>query len=146
MGTIEVIALVLVAAAALLFLLAARRWYLLRVGAIDVTLRDRPGTGGRGWVLGVGRYGGDELLWFRVFSLALTPSRSVSRRTLEIVGRRRPDGTESWAVAPGSVILECRLDSAPLQLAMGEEALTGFLSWLEAAPPGGYAATGFQSG
>lgn len=144
MGAVEIIALVLTAAAVILFLLAARRFFLLRTGAIDVTLRDGSGSSGRGWVLGIARYSSDQLLWFRVFSLWPTPSRVMTRKQLEIQDRRRPDGTESWAVAPGSVILVCSSGGTPVQLAMGEEALTGFLSWLEAAPPGsGYATDGY---
>jgi hypothetical protein len=145
MGTVEVIALVLVFAAGTLFFLALRRWTLLRRGAIDLSVRGRPGVGGRGWVLGVARYSGDDLLWFRVFSVSPRPSRTLSRTGLEIVARRVPDGAETWAMHPGATILECRLGSEPLQLAMGEETLTGFLSWLESQPPG-YTLPGYLTG
>ncbi len=145
MGTVEVIALFLVIAATALFILALRRWYLLRRGAIDLSVRGRTGVGGRGWVVGVARYTSDDLLWFRVFSFLPRPSRTFSRGSLEIIARRAPDGTESWAVQPGSTILECRHADAPVQLAMGEETLTGFLSWLEAQPPG-YAMPGYLTG
>ncbi len=136
MGAIEVIALLLAVAACGLFFLALRRWLLLRRGAIDLSLRGRPGSGGRGWVLGVARYAGDDLLWFRVFSVLPRPSRSLSRASLEIVSRRVPDGSESWVVLPGATILECRDGAASVQLAMASDTLTGFLSWLEARPPG----------
>ncbi|HSV67726.1 MAG TPA: DUF2550 domain-containing protein [Mycobacteriales bacterium] len=142
---VEVIALVLAVAACALFILALRRWFLVRAGAIDVSWRVRSRVGGRGWVLGLARYSGDDLLWFRVFSFLPRSSRVVSRRVFEIVGRRAPDGSESWAIQPGAVILECRNDGTPVQLAMGEEALTGFLSWLEASPPG-YTLPGYIAG
>jgi hypothetical protein len=135
-GAIEVIAIVLALAAGLLFFLALRRWVLLRRGAIDLSLRTRPGVGGRGWVLGVARYVGDDLLWYRVFSVLPRPSRTLGRAALELVSRRVPDGPEAWAVQPGATILECRVAGTPVQLAMAGETLTGFLSWLEARPPG----------
>jgi hypothetical protein len=52
------------------------------------------------------------------------------------------------------VVIECRLSPAPLvtgqrrapagpvELAMAEAALTGFLAWLESAPPGRMAGRG----
>jgi hypothetical protein len=36
----------------------------------------------------------------------------------------------------GSVVLGCANPGGPLELAMTEAAETGFLSWLESAPPG----------
>lgn len=145
MGTIEVIALVLVFAAAILFYLALRRWYLQRRGAVDLSVRTRPGAGGRGWVLGVARYAGDDLVWYRVFSVLPGPARVLSRAALEIISRRIPDGSEAWAVQPGARILECTHAGNPVQLAMGEETLTGFLSWLESQPPG-YTMPGYLTG
>ena len=136
MGTIEVIALLLVLAASALFFLALRRWVLLRRGAIDLSVRGRDGARGRGWVLGVARYTADDLHWFRVFSFLPRPARVFSRGALEVLGRRPPDAAESWAVQPGATILECRHAGEPVQLAMAGETLTGFLSWLEAQPPG----------
>jgi hypothetical protein len=144
-GTIEVIALVLAIAATILFYLALRRWLLQRRGAIDLSLRTRPGAGGRGWVLGVARYTGDDLLWYRVFSVLPRPARVLSRSALEIVSRRTPDGSEAWAVQAGARILECTNAGQPVQLAMGDEALTGFLSWLESSPPG-YTMPGYLTG
>jgi Protein of unknown function (DUF2550) len=145
MGTIEVIALALALAAAILFYLALRRWVLQRRGAVDLSLRTRPGSGGRGWVLGVARYSGDDLIWYRVFSPLPGPARTLSRAALEVVSRRTPDGAEAWSVQPGARVLECLHAGAPIQLAMGEETLTGFLSWLESAPPG-YTMPGYLTG
>ena len=128
-----------------LVLLAVRRRVLLRpAGAIDMSLRTRFGRIGGGWALGVGRYAGDDLVWYRLFSLTLKPSRSLSRAGLEVLGRRLPTGAESWAVQAGAVIVECRDESGPVQLAMSAGAVTGFLSWLESAPPG-YAIPGYAA-
>lgn len=146
MRVVEAVAIVLaIVAFALAALAYRRRWLLGSGGAIDMSLRLRFGRVGRGWALGVGRYTGDDLLWFRVFAVTLRPSRTLSRRGLEVVAQRTPQGAESWAVQSGAVIVECRDSSGPVHLAMSAEALTGFLSWLESAPPGfavpGYAAS-----
>jgi hypothetical protein len=63
----------------------------------------------------------------------------MARRELEIVDRRVPEGAEAFALLSGAVIVRCRDGSdggTMVEFAMGDDALTGFLSWLEAAPPG----------
>jgi hypothetical protein len=145
MEVVEAVAVALALVALALTLLAVRRRYLLGSGgAIDMSLRVRFGRVGRGWALGIGRYTGDDLLWFRVFAVTLRPSRTLSRRALEVVAQRVPQGAESWAVQSGAVIVECRDAKGPVHLAMSAEALTGFLSWLESAPPG-YAVPGYAA-
>ena len=133
----DVIAFVVVASVWLVVGFAFRRWLLSRHGGtVELSLRLRKGTHGRGWVLGVGRYVGDELQWFRVFSLAPRARRTLSRRSLRIRERRTPTGPERLALQAGMVILECDSDDGPVEIAIGQSALTGFLSWLEAAAPG----------
>ena len=146
MEVVVAVAVAVGAVALALVLLALRRRVLLRpAGAIDMSLRTRFGRIGSGWALGVGRYAGDDLLWYRLFALTVKPARSLSRSELQVVGRRLPTGAESWAVQAGAVIVECRDEAGPVQLAMSAGAVTGFLSWLESAPPGfavpGYAAS-----
>ena len=133
-------ALVVVILAALAVLAARRRVITRRGGTFDCSLRLRPARSGKGWALGIGRYAGDSLEWYRVFSYATRPRRVMARRELEIVDRRVPEGTEVFSLLAGAVIVRCRegTDSGSiLEFAMGEDALTGFLSWLEAAPPAG---------
>ena len=129
-----------------LLILSLRRRALLRpAGSIDMSLRTRFARIGGGWALGVGRYTGDDLQWYRLFAFSVTPARTLSRRELQVIGRRQPSGAESWAVQAGAVIVECQDDDGPVQVAMSSGAVTGFLSWLESAPPGftmpGYAAS-----
>lgn len=51
--------------------------------------------------------------------------------------RRPPEGAEAYAMPPEATILRCLVDlSEPIEMAMGPDTLTGFLSWLESAPPG----------
>jgi hypothetical protein len=115
-----------------------RRITLLRGGGtVEMSLRLYPdGHHGRGWALGVGRFVGDDLQWFRTFSLSPRPKRVLSRHDLAVTGRRRPTDGESLALMADSIVLGCSNVTGSLELAMTEGAETGFLSWLESAPPG----------
>ncbi|MDB1087634.1 DUF2550 domain-containing protein [Streptomyces sp. ACA25] len=91
---------------------------------------------GKGWVYGVARYSGDHVEWFRVFSYSIRPRQTLQRDGIEVRDRRQPNGDEELALLSGAFILTCRHGGQDLELAMSEDALTGFLAWLEAAPPG----------
>lgn len=136
MDIAEIVGLALLAVAVLLVLLAFRRVRVVRAGGVDVALRTRPVSDGRGWHLGVARYQGDRFAWYRVSSLRSGPDRVLDREQLVVVERRDPTLPESYAVPPGSVVLHCRTAGSDLELAMGLGTLPGFLSWLESAPPG----------
>jgi hypothetical protein len=75
--------------------------------------------------------------WYRVFSFAFRPRRTLSRRALAVAGRRRPEPAERLVLPGDWVILSCTVAQSPVEIAMAETTLTGFLSWIEAAPPGG---------
>nr|WP_211177371.1 DUF2550 domain-containing protein [Pseudonocardia acidicola] len=132
----------LLLACLLLGWLAVRRVRLMRGGGVDVCLRRRPRVCGAprdsaaGWHFGVGRYRGEELAWHRLTSFRFGPTVSIDRNELEIVDRRAPTGPESYAIPQAGVVLRCRADGEELELAMAPGVLTGFLSWLEATPPG----------
>jgi hypothetical protein len=119
-----------------LALVVRRRWISRHGGTFEFSVRVRSGRAGRGWILGVGRYSGDDLEWFRVFSLAPRPRFSYRRADLVYVGRRDAVGVEAYSLYAGHIIVSCRTPAGPLEVAMSPEALTGFLAWLEAAPPG----------
>ncbi|WP_042373576.1 DUF2550 domain-containing protein [Streptacidiphilus neutrinimicus] len=93
-------------------------------------------AGGKGWIFGIARYNNDSVEWFRVFSWAPRPRRVLERARIEVIERRTPEGQEELALLSGAVVLVCTHAGEPLELAMSEDALTGFLAWLEAAPPG----------
>ena len=105
-------------------------------GAIELSLRLKPRSQGRGWVLGVGRFVGDDLQWFRVFSLASRPRRTLSRRDLAVTGRRSPHGPEALSLLKGAAVVELHSATGPVEIALDASAMTGFLAWLEARPPG----------
>ena len=91
---------------------------------------------GKGWAYGIARYSGDSVEWFRVFSYAPRPRRTLERDAIVVTGRRTPEGEEELALLSEAVVLGCDHRGTRLELAMSEDALTGFLAWLEAAPPG----------
>ncbi|MGP4112003.1 DUF2550 domain-containing protein [Streptomyces sp. 4N509B] len=109
-------------------------------GTFDCSARftaPRPGQSpGKGWLYGVARYNGDNVEWFRVFSYAPRPRQTLRRDDIQVRERRHPQGDEELALLPGALVLNCRHDGLDVELAMSEDALTGFLAWLEAAPPG----------
>ncbi|MGZ3101458.1 DUF2550 domain-containing protein [Streptomyces sp. H62] len=132
-----VVAVVVIA----LFVFGLRRRLIQRSGGtFDCSLRwDAPeegDAGGKGWSYGVARYNGDRIEWYRVFSYSPRPRRVLERSAIEVAGRRVPDGEEELALLSDAVVLACVHRETRLELAMSEDALTGFLAWLEAAPPG----------
>jgi hypothetical protein len=137
MHILEVIGACLALGIAFLMALFIRRMLIARGGGtIEVSVRLYRRQHGRGWALGLARFSGDQLLWYRMFSLGIRPREILSRKDLNVVDRREPIGSERVALMTGSVILECQTRQGPLEVAMDVAALTGFLSWLEAAAPG----------
>jgi Protein of unknown function (DUF2550) len=146
--------------------IAARRFLLERGGGtVECGLRCGPNGS---WRLGVASYQREELNWFGALGLTMRPDVVFPRRDLTVVSRRLPTDAEAASLGPGMIVVECQLgedsgqfslapDGAPgpgpggalgplggpgpggiIELAMGEEALTGLLAWLEAAPPGSH--------
>ena len=118
--------------------LSYRLWKLRQVGGTAAILRDVPAVGGHGWRHGVMRYQGGEASFYRLSSLRWWPDRRLSRRGLEIVGRRSPRGDEFDIMTAEIVVLELR-DTDPdhrrgYEVALDRGALTAFLSWLESRP------------
>ena len=130
-------AVVVIALLGLAMLALRRRFITRRGGTFDCSLRDGPDQQhGKGWVLGVGRYAGDALEWYRVFSYSPRPRRVLDRQRLRVVDRREPSGIEAFSLLAGAVVVACRDGSADIELGMSPETATGFLSWVESAPPG----------
>jgi hypothetical protein len=127
------VAVILVA----LLVLFVRRAVVTRSGGIiRLSVRVTTVLDGRGWSPGFGRFAGDELRWYRMFSFALRPKRVLSRKGLAVERRRLPEGQERLSMPADWVILRCTSHHAPVEIAMARSTVTGFLSWLEAAPPG----------
>ncbi|WP_198671542.1 DUF2550 domain-containing protein [Desertihabitans aurantiacus] len=120
-----------------LLLMGLRRRWLSRAGSMfECSMRIQTTTPGAGWALGVARYEGENLDWFRVFSLSLRPRVRIPREGTALVRRRPPEGSEAVVLySDQQVVQVSRRGQEQLELAMNSESVTGFLSWLEAAPP-----------
>ncbi|MGE5828449.1 MAG: DUF2550 domain-containing protein [Micromonosporaceae bacterium] len=128
-----------VAASLLLAVLLAvfvRRELILRGGTIDMSVRLNTLVKQRGWAPGLGRFVGDELRWYRVFSLGLRPRHVLSRHGLRIADRRAPHGEERLVMAEDWIVVRCDRAGERVDIAFSETTFTGFVSWLESAPPG----------
>jgi len=123
---------------ALLFVIFFRqRLLMLGGGTIRVMVRVSALFPGRGWSIGIGQFVGDELRFHRMFSLGFRPKRVLDRAVLVVEERRRPDGPERLTMPAQWFVLRCSNgDAGEIEIAMPESTVTGFLSWLEAAPPG----------
>jgi len=119
-------------------LIVRRRWLSRHGGTFELSYRARASQPGRGWLLGLGRYTGDRLEWFRIFSLSPRPKMVWQRSSLRYVERRDPEGVEQLSLYPGHVVIRCETPAGDIELALGSSSLMGFQSWLEAAPPGAH--------
>jgi len=131
----------LLAAAALVALPLRRRWLAREGGLFECSVRLKTATPGAGWVLGMARYNAEMLEWFRFFSYSSRPRTSFLRDDIRVLNDRDPDAVEAVALYAGQRVVELveqvpgDPDGRPWELAMAADSLTGFLSWLEAAPP-----------
>ena len=117
-------------------LIVRRRLLSRNGGTFELSFRVRSTRAGRGWLLGLGRYSGESLEWFRYFSLSPRPKRILQRSALTFAGRRAPEGAEQMSLYPDHVVISCTTPSGAVELAMSPASLMGFQSWLEAGPPG----------
>lgn len=142
-----VLVLIVLAAAAL----ASRRYLLERNGGtVDCALRIPAGDGS--WRLGVLLYAHDSLRWHGALGILLRPEHVFYRRSLTVVAQRPADATETVALGTDRIVVEIEIEAAApppadgtekppgqhVELAMTDQALTGFLAWLESSPPGSH--------
>lgn len=135
-GAVWLLAALLALAVAAATGIAIRRTLLERGGGtVECGLRRGPE---QAWRLGLAAYQPAELRWYDAFGVLLRPRAIFARRALRVTSRRPADAWESASLGQGMVVVECSAGEypAPVELAMSEAALTGFLSWLESAPPG----------
>ena len=117
-------------------LIVRRRVLSRNGGAFELSFRVRTSRPGRGWLLGLGRYSGESLEWYRYFSLSPRPKRVLLRSRLTFGGRRETAGVEQMSLYPDHVVIFCTTPDGQVELAMSPASLMGFQSWLESGPPG----------
>jgi hypothetical protein len=130
MTQVVLLLLVVVVVGLVVAFLLRRRFLLSGLGAVTMWLRPPDSR----WSVGVAWYGGDTLLWYRALSLSVRPNERLCRSELAIESRRSP-GREDPALPADSIVLRCRTGAGPRELAMDPSTVTGFLSWVESAPP-----------
>ncbi|MFC7621801.1 DUF2550 domain-containing protein [Microlunatus sp. GCM10028923] len=149
-GAVVVALVILVLVVLPLVSLALRqRWVTRQGSAFECSMRLRPVAVGQlqadqtpstNWVLGVARYSHDRVEWFRFFSFSPFPRMTFRRNGSRVVDTRDPDPAEAVALYDGQRVVRIAIghqESIEVwELAMSSDSLTGFLAWLEAAPPG----------
>lgn len=103
------------------------------VGMFDCAFRSaKPGTAAtESWAHGLCEYQSDRLLWWRLYSLSVTASKTWMREGFELTGRVPLDQADM----PGLYLVQCRYQDVPFELMMSAEAYHGLASWVESAPP-----------
>ncbi|MCT1459449.1 DUF2550 domain-containing protein [Aestuariimicrobium sp. p3-SID1156] len=117
-----------------------RRWLSSQGGVFDCALK--LGRTPSGWALGMARYHGDELQWFRIFSASFRPRVVLKRAETSWGSQRIPEAAEQMLLFTDHQVVELRgrdRHGTPTtwELAMTPASVTGLMSWLEASPPGG---------
>lgn len=130
-GLLVACMLVLGGLAAWLLVLVHQRRVVASAGGLPVALK----RGDQRWANGVGRYVGDEFIWYRTLSLSPTAALRIPRSELSVVSSRPWNASRDMALRPNLTIAECQLHGAELSLGFPDSGLTGFLSWLEASAP-----------
>jgi hypothetical protein len=138
MQILEFLGVCLAALCALLFAVFFRqRLLMLGGGTIRLQVRVSTMVPGRGWSSGLGSFAGDELRFYRMFSLAFRPKKVLNRTSFVVEQQRSSEGPERLIIPGQWVILRCVCEEhGAIEIAMAGTTVTGFLSWLEAAPPG----------
>lgn len=131
MGLVVVCLLAAVAVAAWALVIVHQRRLLSSVGGLAVAFkRDK-----QRWANGVGRYAGDQFVWYRTLTLSPTASVRLPRTELHVRSSRAWDPREDMALRPNLSIVECEFRGERIYLGFPDSGLTGFLSWLEASAP-----------
>lgn len=130
-GVLLVCLVVLCGIAAWVLVVIHQRRLVASAGGLPMALK----RGDQRWANGVGRYAGDELMWYRTLSLSPTVAWRLPRQELAVFATRPWDPGRDMALRPNLMIVECRWRGAEISLGFPDNGLTGFLSWLEAAAP-----------
>lgn len=130
-GVLVACFVVLAAIAAWLLVVIHQRRVVRQAGGLPVALK----RADQRWANGVGRYVGDELIWYRTLSLTPAAALRMPRAELAVTGSRAWDASRDMALRPNVTIVECRFRGADISLGFPDNGVTGFLSWLEASAP-----------
>jgi hypothetical protein len=129
---VDIVAVCLVVLLVALFAaVLARQRHMLRLGGAVPLAVQR----GNRWLYGIGRYHGGELRWYRALGVGTRPSRVLRRGDVEVLRRRERFASERGVLPDHVVVVSCRVGPDVVELALGDSAFTGFVSWLESSAP-----------
>jgi hypothetical protein len=129
---VDIIAVCAVLVAVVVFAaVLARQRHMLRLGGAVPLAVHR----GNRWLYGIGRYHGGELRWYRALGIGTRPSRVLRRGEVEVLRRRQRLDSERNILPDNVVVVSCQVGGDILDLALGDSAFTGFVSWLESSAP-----------
>jgi hypothetical protein len=129
---VDILAVCAVLVAVLAFgAVLARQRHMLRLGGAVPLAVHR----GNRWLYGIGRYHGGELRWYRALGIGTRPSRVLRRGEVEVLRRRQRLESERHMLPENVVVVSCRVSGDTVDLALGDSAFTGFVSWLESSAP-----------
>ena len=132
MRVVDILAVCVVLLALVVFAaVLARQRHMLRLGGAVPLAVQR----GNRWQYGIGRYQGSELRWYRALGIGTRPSHVLRRGDVEVLRRRRRLDSEEHMLPDNVIVVSCRVGGDMLDLALGDSAFTGFVSWLESSAP-----------
>ncbi len=131
LGIVAVCLLVALAVAAWALVIIHQRRMVSSVGGLAVAFK----RDGQRWANGVGRYSGDEFVWYRTLTLSPAAAVRMPRAELSVLSSRAWDASRDMALRPNFGIVECDFRGETVYLAFPDSGVTGFLSWLEASAP-----------
>ncbi|MGK2308488.1 DUF2550 domain-containing protein [Cutibacterium sp. V947] len=126
----------------MIWLLVRHRVLMRRRGAFLCGLRVIGGPKPGGWMIGSARYVDGAFEWYRAIDPRHVPTIVLRRGGLVMVEHRPPSVDDSLALASDAyetVTLETGRKGkySVCQIVVDPGVVTGLMSWLEAAPPGG---------
>ncbi|MDR7329122.1 DUF2550 domain-containing protein [Corynebacterium guangdongense] len=125
---------VLIGLAAVAVCLAAWRFLRMRPGGTPVVLRQLPAQGVHGWRHGTLRYNGDDLMYYKLRSLAPSADFVFERSFLDFGGARRADADEQELFAGELIIVTATSRQRSFEFALDRHGAMALIAWIESAP------------
>jgi len=138
LAIVELVLVVVVLAALVpvLALVVRRRWLSQQGWVFDCSLRRLESTPSSTWTLGVARFNGENLEWYRVFAWSLKPFLTFTRGQTHVVATRDASASERPILADQQRVAQLKGGGVNVEVATVPASMTALLSWLESAPPG----------
>ena len=125
---------VLIGLAVVAVCLAAWRFLWMRPGGTPVVLRQLPAEGVHGWRHGTLRYNGDDLMYYKLRSLAPSADFVFGRSVLDSGGARRADADERELFAEELIIVTATSRQRSFEFALDRHGAMALIAWIESAP------------